>query len=201
MSSVFASGPAARLRESVVGIVDRERGAAARVRPDGVGGGAGVAWGARDLFVTSAHVVTGIGVTVITPDGRALAGDVIRRDGDRDLAVVHAPGAGVPPAAIGDPYSLRPGSLVFAVGHPFGVKDAVCVGVLQATSTLPRGYRMNGKGSLRWIQADVRLAPGNSGGPLADAQGNVIGVTAMIVSGLALAVPAPDVQRLFLGLA
>ena len=194
------SGPAARLRASVVGIVDRERGAA-RGRPDGVGGGAGVAWGARDLFVTSAHVVTGIGVTVVTPEGRVLTGDVIRRDARRDLAVVHAPGARVPPAGAGDPYALRSGSLVFAVGYPFGVKDAVSVGVFQATSALPRGYRLPGKGSLTWVQADVRLAPGNSGGPLADADGRVIGVAAMSVSGLALAVPVHEVQRLLLGLA
>jgi serine protease Do len=151
--------------------------------------------------VTSAHVVTGIGVTVVTSDGRVLAGDIIRRDAGRDLAVVHAPGAGVPPAGIGDPYSLRPGALVFAVGHPFGVKDAISLGVFQATSPLPRGYLSNGKGSLAWVQADLRLAPGNSGGPLADVHGNVIGVAAMIVSGLALGVPAPDVQRLLLGLA
>lgn len=199
MNTGFASIPAARLRASVVGIVDRER--TARGRPEGVGGGAGVAWGSGDLLVTSAHVVTGIGVTVVLPDGRTLAGEVIRRDAESDLAVVHAPGAGLPPAVAGDPYALRPGSLVFAVGHPFGVKDAVSRGVYQATSPLPRGYGLNGRGSLPWVQADLHLAPGNSGGPLADAQARVIGVAAMIVSGLALAVPVTAVQRLFTGLA
>jgi len=74
------------------------------------------------------------------------------------------------------------------------------VGVLQAVSPLPRGYGLNGSGSFVWIQADVRLAPGNSGGPLADAHGRVIGVAAMVVSGVALAVPAPDVERLLSGL-
>ena len=80
------------------------------------------------------------------------------------------------------------------------MRDAVSVGVLQAVGRLPRGYGLNGKGSLVWIQADVRLAPGNSGGPLADAQGRVIGVAAMVVSGVALAVPAPEVERLLSGL-
>ena len=150
--------------------------------------------------MTSAHVVTGPHATIVTPDGLALPGEVVRRDAERDIAVVRAAGAGVPAAVAGDPYALRSGSLVFAVGHPFGVRDAVSVGVLQAVSPRPRGYGLNGTGSLVWIQADVRLAPGNSGGPLADAQGRVIGVAAMVVFGVALAVPAPEVERLLSGL-
>lgn len=170
----------------------------ARVRAGWQGGGAAIAWGgdAPDLFVTSAHVVTKRHVTVITPDGRMLAGDVVRRDSARDLAMVHAPGAGVPAVTTGDPYAMRPGSLVFAIGHPFGIRNALSVGVFQAVGALPAGFGLNGQGSRPWVQADVRLAPGNSGGPLADAEGRVIGVAAMIVSGVALAVPASDVARL-----
>jgi serine protease Do len=174
---------------------------AGRVAAGWKGGGAAIAWGgdAPDLFVTSAHVVTRKHVTVITPDGRILAGDVLRRDNERDLAVVHAPGARVPAVTTGDPYALRPGSLVFAIGHPFGIRNAVSVGVFQAVGALPAGFGLNGQGSRPWVQADVRLAPGNSGGPLADAEGRVIGVAAMIVSGVALAVPASDVAGLLSG--
>jgi serine protease Do len=75
------------------------------------------------------------------------------------------------------------------------VKDAVSVGVFQAVGAVPRGYGMKSP-SIPWVQADVTLAPGNSGGPIADVEGNVIGVAAMIVSGLALAVPAPDLEGL-----
>ena len=192
MSTTFLSGPAEQLRARVVGIAHGGRGR-------GAAGGAGIAW-SGDLFVTSAHVVTGSHATIVTPAGRAVPGEVVRRDAERDIAVVRAPGANVPAVLTGDPYGLRSGSLVFAVGHPFGVRDAVTVGVLQAVSPLPRGYGLNGKGSLVWIQADVRLAPGSSGGPLADAQGRVIGVAAMVVSGVALAVPAPDVERVLAGL-
>jgi len=190
-SGTFLSGPAERLRASVVGIANGRRGRGA--------GGAGIAW-AGDLFVTSAHVATTSHATVVTPDGRAMPGEVVRRDAERDIAVIRAPGAAVAAAVTGDPYALRSGSLIFAVGHPFGVRDAVSVGVLQAVSRLPRGYGLNGKGSLVWIQADVRLAPGNSGGPVADAQGRVIGVAAMVVSGVALAVPVPDIERFLSGL-
>ena len=189
-SGLFLSDAAARLRVSVVAIVDdsRRRG----------GHGAGMAWrgGADDLIVTSAHVVSKKKAIVVTPDGRAVQGTVVLRDAERDIAVVRAPHARVPAVTARDPSALRAGSFVFAVGHPLGVRDAVSIGVLQAVRALPEGYGLNGKGSLAWVQADVRLAPGNSGGPIADVEGNVIGVCAMIVSGLALAVPAPDVEKL-----
>lgn len=189
MNGLFLSDAAARLRASVVAIVDdsRRRG----------GHGAGIAWrGDGDLFVTSAHVVSKKTAIVVTSDGRTVDGTVVARDPERDLAVVHAPEARVPAVTTRDPHGLRPGSFVFAVGHPMGVREAVSIGVLQAVRALPAGYGLNGKSSLAWVQADIRLAPGNSGGPIADVEGNVIGVSAMIVSGLALAVPAPDVEQL-----
>ncbi len=188
-SGLFLDDAAARLRASVVAIVDG-------------GHGAGFAW-RDDLFVTSAHVVSARKAVVLTPDGRAVEGTVVGRDVDRDIALLHAPEARVPAVTCGDPYALRPGALVFAVGHPLGVKDAVSVGVFQAVGAIPLGFGMAERRPRRgrspfipWVQADVRLAPGNSGGPIADVEGNVIGVAAMIVSGLALAVPAPDLEGL-----
>src|SRR5437870_5250772 len=139
MSAAFLSDAAERLRASVVGIANGRRGRRAA-------GGAAIAW-SSDLFVTSAHVVTASHATIVTPDGRAVPGEVVRRDAERDIAVVRAAGAGVPAAVAGDPYALRSGSLVFAVGHPFGVRDAVSVGVLQAVSPVPRGCGRNGSGS------------------------------------------------------
>jgi serine protease Do len=192
---MFLGDAAERLRSSVVAIVDESRGRG--------GHGAGFAWGSNDLFVTSAHVVSAKAAIVLTPDGRTVEGEVVAQDLDRDIAVLHARGARVPPATTSDPYALRPGSLVFAVGHPLGVKDAVSVGVFQAVRPMPQGYglaeqrpRRGRSPFIPWVQVDVRLAPGNSGGPIADVEGNVIGVAAMIVSGLALAVPVPDVERL-----
>src|SRR5438874_937590 len=189
LNGLFLGAAAARLRASVVAIVDG-------------GHGAGFAW-RDDLFVTSAHVVSSGRAVVMTPDGRAVEATVVGRDMDRDLALLHAAGARVPAVTCGDPYALRPGALVFAVGHPLGVRDAVSVGVFQAVRAVPRGYGMAEQRPRRgrspfipWVQADVRLAPGNSGGPVADVGGSVIGVEAMIVSGVALAVPAPDLERL-----
>ena len=202
-SGLFLGDAAARLSTSVVAIVDDVRGSGRGRGASRGGHGAGFAWRGGDLLVTSAHVVSSRKAVVITPDGRAVEGTVVGRDVDRDIALLHAPGARVPAVTCGDPYALRPGALIFAVGHPLGVKDAVSVGVFQAVRAVPRGYGMAEQRPRRgrnpfipWVQADVRLAPGNSGGPIADVEGNVIGVAAMIVSGLALAVPATDLERL-----
>jgi len=183
---------AARVRASVVQVRSDEGPTA--------GGGAGIAWGGDGLIVTSAHVVPTPEATVVLRDGASHEAVVVRRDPHRDLALVRAAGVELPPVEIADPRTLRRGTLLFAVGHPLGVTDAVSAGVLQATGPLPPGLELpGGKRGLAWVQADVRLAPGNSGGPLADAAGRVVGVSAMIVAGLALAVPAPDAEAFVAG--
>src|SRR5947207_13735267 len=128
LNGLFLGDAAARLRASVVAIVDG-------------GHGAGFAW-RDDLFVTSAHVVSSERAVVMTPDGRAVEATVVGRDMDRDLALLHAAEARVPAVTCGDPYALRPGALVFAVGHPLGARDAVSVGVFQAVGAVPSGCGM-----------------------------------------------------------
>jgi serine protease Do len=183
----FFGEAAERLRASVAQVVNGRDGR------DSVG--AAIAWGHGGIFVTSAHVIRSPRVTVVAPDGRSWPGEVVCRDPDRDVAVIRAPAAQMQPARTADPGTMRPGSLVLAMGHPFGVVDAVSAGVLQCVGRLPLNMDVDGR-RLRWVQADVRLGPGNSGGPLADADGRVIGVAAMVVAGLALAVPAPEVEAL-----
>jgi serine protease Do len=183
----FLSGPAERLRASVAQIVNGTNGRS--------GSGAAIAWSDGGLFVTSAHVIRSPRMTVVTPDGRRVPGELVWQERRRDVALVRAPGATMPKVRVADPSVLRPGSLIMAIGHPFGLVDAVSTGVLQSVGELPLDFDFEGR-SLRWVQADLRLGPGNSGGPLADTDGRVIGVAAMIVAGLALAVPAPEVEAL-----
>jgi len=183
----FLDGPAQRLRSSVAQIANGTDG--------NQGMGAAIAWGDGDLFVTSAHVIRSPRMTLVTPDGRRVPGELVWEERRRDVALVRAPGAAMAPVRTADPSAMRPGSLVVAIGHPFGLVDAVSTGVLQSVGELPFGFDFEGR-TLRWVQADVRLGPGNSGGPLADADGRVIGVAAMIVAGMALAVPAPEVEAL-----
>jgi serine protease Do len=191
VSTAFAAEPARRVRESVV-----------HIRVGETSGGAGVVW-PGGIVVTNAHVATERRVALVLPDGSTVDGETVWRDPVRDLAAVAAPGlAGMPPVEAGDPTRLRAGALVFAIGHPWGVRDAVSVGVFHRVGTV--GEALGVPEAVRrqaWVQAAVRLAPGNSGGPIADADGRVIGVSAMIVGGLALAVPALDVGRLWQGCA
>ncbi len=190
MMQGFVSPLAERMRGSVVQVICG--------RGRNQGGGAGIAWDDR-LIVTNAHVAASPHLTVITGDGRALEGVVAARDPQRDLAIIRTRGTNLPPAVAGDPARLRPGAVLFAIGHPFGVPGAVSAGIFQALGPLPRGLdfaALRGRGALPWVQADLRLAPGNSGGPMADTEGRVIGISAMIVGGLALAVPASAVAAL-----
>jgi serine protease Do len=153
--------------------------------PAGVG--SGVLWSSDGLIVTNAHVVRGR-VNVVLPGGRAVQARLLARDPERDLAALAIDAHALASAEIGDSDSLRVGQLVVAVGNPMGLAGAVTAGLIHAIE--PR--RAAGP-SL--IQADLRLAPGNSGGPLADASGRVIGINAMIAGGLALAVPSSLVAR------
>ena len=155
----------------------------------GDGAGSGIVWRPDGLVVTNAHVVRGERAVVELPDGERLDGRVVRMDRSRDLAALEVPARGLPTPLVGDPRTLRAGDLVIAVGSPFGVPGAASVGVVHQVE--PAGA---GRGP-RWIRADVRLAPGNSGGPLADAAGRVMGVNAMIANGLGLAVPTTAVAR------
>jgi len=158
------------------------------VRTRGAGVGAGVVWHARGLVVTNAHVARGDDVTVQFSDGTIAPARVVVRDRQRDLAALELdpPGA-LAAAVLRAPPELRVGELVIALGHPGGHAGAVTVGIIHASD--------DGNGSEpRWVRADLRLAPGYSGGPLADVAGRVVGLNTLIYGGLALAVPVAAVE-------
>jgi serine protease Do len=167
----------------------RLRASVAEVRSGG--SGAGTVWRREGTIVTNHHVAGRDQAEVILPDGRNFRATVTARDPQNDLAVLRIPALDLAPAAIGDARTLRPGELVMAVGHPFGVRGALTVGVV---SNAHRPAKRGGGREL--VVADVRLGPGNSGGPLADARGRVVGINAMVAGGMALAVPSHLVARL-----
>jgi serine protease Do len=150
----------------------------------GRGSGSGVIWNSEGLIVTNAHVARSDRARVELWDGRTFEAEVTARDARRDLASLRVSAHQLPAATPGDSNALRPGELVVAVGNPLGFIGALTTGVVHSVGPV------RGLGNQTWVQAAVRLAPGNSGGPLADAQGRVIGLNAMVVTGgLALAVP------------
>ena len=183
------------LTDAFVEIAEQLRRVTVQVRGRGPGGGSGVIWQPDGLIITNAHVARGPQATVELADGRKFAAVVTARDERRDLAALQVEATDLPAAVIGDADALRVGSLVLAVGNPLGLTGALTTGVVYAAAS-PDGPRGHG-----WVQADVRLAPGNSGGPLADAAGRVIGINSMIAGGLALAVPSNAVVRFLRGTA
>ncbi|HZS57323.1 MAG TPA: trypsin-like peptidase domain-containing protein [Bryobacteraceae bacterium] len=142
-----------------------------------------------ERVLTNAHVVRGAHLTVQTWEGKSLSATVLKIDDRRDLALLAIHGLRAPTISLGDSDRLRPGTPVFAVGNPFGFVGAVSSGVIHSIGPL---RSINGlPWDLHWIQADVRLAPGNSGGPLATLDGQVVGLNTMVVGGgIALAVPS-----------
>ena len=153
------------------------------------GAGAGTIWRADGRIVTNHHVMWRDRAEVVLPGGRVLTATVEARDPRNDLAVLRVEASGLPAAEIGDARRLRPGELVLAVGHPFGVRRALTVGVVHQPLVASDGRR-------ELVRADVLLGPGNSGGPLTDARGRVVGINAMVHGGLALAVPSHLASRL-----
>jgi len=157
----------------------------------GRGSGSGVIWSSDGTIVTNAHVVRSAQVSLQLWDGREFDATVATRDPRRDLAVLRIDATNLPFALVADSSQVRPGELAIAIGNPLGFVGALTTGLIHAVGPL------HGLGSRLWVQADVRLAPGNSGGPLADARGRVIGINTMVAGRLALAIPS-DVVRNFL---
>jgi len=151
------------------------------------GAGSGVIWHPSGLIVTNAHVVRSRQPQVLLADGRRYRAEILSRDLERDLAALRIPASGLPAPAVGDSNTLRPGELVLAAGTPLGFAGALATGIIHSVG------KVAGMGVQRWVCASVRLAPGNSGGPLADAEGRVIGINTAIVYGLGLAVPSRTV--------
>ena len=148
------------------------------VEPDGV-------------ILTNAHVVAGADeVRVRLTDRREFKGKVLGVDKPTDIAVIKIDAKGLPTVKLGDPRSIRVGEWVVAIGSPFGFENTVTAGIVSATSrSLPDGTYVP------FIQTDAAVNPGNSGGPLFNMKGEVIGINSQIYSrtggyqGLAFAIP------------
>lgn len=168
-----------------------------QVRSSGRGIGAGVIWPGDGLVLTNHHVVSGRrrrgNIRVALRDGRTLEADVVKSGLDLDLALLRLEGdhGDLPAAPVGDSDALRVGELVYAIGHPWGSVGAVSAGIVGGVGEL----RGPGRGSsARYVRSDVALAPGNSGGPLLNARGEVVAINTMIFGLMALSIPSNEAQ-------
>jgi len=143
------------------------------------------------VILTNAHVVDGASeVKVKLTDRRELTAKVIGKDKATDVAVLKIDAKDLPTVTIGDPSSTRVGEWVLAIGQPFGLENTATAGIVSARSrSLPN------EGYVPFIQTDVAVNPGNSGGPLFNTKGEVIGINSQIYSqsggymGLSFAIP------------
>lgn len=174
-------------------IVERVRRSTVQVETPGdrPGSGSGVIAGPAATVITNAHVARLEHARVHLWDGRVVDAQVVKKNPRRDLAELRIDIGGLPALPFADSDSLRPGHVVVAVGNPLGFQGAASAGVVRAVGPV------QGLGSQPWVQASVRLAPGNSGGPLADARGHLVGINTMVLShgGLGLAIPSRSVNE------
>ena len=180
------------------------------------GAGSGVLISSEGFIVTNSHVVNGAKeLEVNLPDGTSHQAEIKGDDPSTDIAVIRIYGKNFPYARFGDSSKLNVGQLVIAIGNPFGFQYTVTAGVVSALGRSMRSY--SGRLIDNIIQTDAALNPGNSGGPLINTQGEIIGINTAIImpaQGLCFAVgsstaeyvvgkliTAGKVRRAFLGIA
>lgn len=195
---------AERVAPAVVGIFNRQQTDGKHRGPhsfDTSGSGSGVIIDPAGYIVTNQHVVEDAeSLVVVLADGRRLAAKLVGADKRNDLAVVKIEAKNLPVAVFGDSDKIRIGDLAVAIGNPVSMEfqRTVTAGII---SGLNRGLRTERNGMLEVIQTDAAISPGNSGGPLVNALGQVIGInTAKIslpdVEGMGFAVPSNRVRSI-----
>jgi S1-C subfamily serine protease len=172
----------------------RDRGGPYR---DADGGGSGVIIAPDGYIVTNCHVIEdAASIEAVTFEGMHFTADVVGKDAATDLALVRIGAAGLPAVSLGDSGRLRPGQVAIAIGSPLGFQGTVTAGVISALGRSMRSK--SGRLIEEVIQTDAALNPGNSGGPLVDSRGRLIGINTAIIQmaqGICFAIPVNTVRR------
>jgi S1-C subfamily serine protease len=190
MSALFQ-----QLNQELAEVISGVQKSVVQVRDPSRGAGAGTIWHPDGLIVTNAHVVQRGPLQVALLGGRVLPATLLARDDEHDLAALSVEANGLPIIQPGSSRRLQAGQWVFAVGHPWGIANAatggIVIGVGRYIPEMPSARN-------DWVVVDLHLRPGNSGGPLVDVAGRLVGVnTIMTGPGVGMAV-AVDAIKAFL---
>ena len=182
-----------RLDRDLADVAHKARGSLVQIQSGARGAGAGTIWHPQGLIVTNAHVAGNGPLQVALPDGRSLPARLLASDGVNDIAAITVVASGLPAVELGESRRLRPGNIVLAIGHPWGVFGATTAGtVVGVGPDLPEV----GGSHREWIAVSLNLRPGNSGGPLVDTEGRLVGINAVMTGPHAgMAVPIHVVKE------
>jgi S1-C subfamily serine protease len=187
------SNPILELSNALASVVESAGKSVVRVDAGRWTGSTGIVWSADGLVITAAHTLRRPDVEVTLPGGQSQEASVVGRDPGTDLALLKLEAADLPVPTWADPEGLRVGQVVLALGWP-GKNLRASLGILSNVAgewRTPMGGRLE-----RYVQPDVSLYPGFSGGPLADAEGRFVGLnTQALRRGLALTLTLPTLRR------
>ena len=171
------------LSDAVSKVAARMQQITVRVKGSRGGQGCGTVWHSSGLIVTNAHVAGATLHAIEFANGQQAPGRLVARDPGVDLAALAVSIGPLAAATSRSAATMRAGEMVLALGNPFGDFGAIAAGIVHRQV-----------GNSPWLLADIRLAPGNSGGPLADATGAVVGINSMIVDNLGCAVTSDTIE-------
>jgi len=158
--------------------------------------GSGFVIDSRGYILTNAHIVAGAQkILVRLSDSREVSGKVVGMNKKFDIALVKVPVSGLKPVVLGDSSKIQVGQWAIAIGSPFGLEHTMTVGIVSATGR----SGLSGATYGDFIQTSASVNPGNSGGPLLDIEGRVIGMTSMFVAeaqGIGFALPVNTIKAI-----
>ncbi len=203
MVSIQEASLVDKLNADVSGVAEAVGRSLVQVRDRRSGVGSGVIVHSDGLIITNAHVVGRGPLSITLPDGSSAQARLLALDKECDLAALAVDATGLTPVRLGDSRRLRAGEWVLALGHPLGVTGAATAGVVIGTeserpkSERPKSERIESPATGReWIAVGMALRPGNSGGPLVDVEGRMVGVNTMMTGpDVGMAVPVHVVKE------